>query len=119
MSQIFEPPPIHFESLAGKAREYPLLQIVHAQLVLLFEDVLCQRLDVREVVLLRSTVYRFIEVKGLIHHGTVVYMIRYGIESVILWNGSEILLAVVLAQGLVVPYDAFLHIVAVQARLIR
>ena len=39
-------------------------------------------------------------------------------EAIILGNGGEKVLAVVLSQGLVIPHDAFLHIAAVQSGLV-
>ncbi|GFI06880.1 hypothetical protein IMSAGC006_01628 [Muribaculaceae bacterium] len=40
-------------------------------------------------------------------------------EAIILGNGGEKVLAVVLSQGLVIPHDAFLHIAAVQSGLVH
>ena len=44
-------------------------------------------------------------------------MVGDGAEAVILRNGGEIVLAVVLPQRLVVPHDAFSHVAAVQTGL--
>ena len=60
-------------------------------------------------------VYRFIEVKELTDHGAVADMFGYGAETVILGNAANIVFTVVLAQGLVVPRDAFLYIPSVQS----
>ena len=46
-------------------------------------------------------------------------MFGYGAEAVILGNTTDVVLAVVLAQGLVVPCDAFLHIPSIQFRLLH
>ena len=48
-------------------------------------------------------VYRLIEVKELAYYGAVVQMFGYGTEAVILGNAADVVLAVVLAQGFVVP----------------
>ena len=63
----------------------------------------------REITLLWLVVYRLIEVKELAYYGAVVQMFGYGAETVILGNAADVVLAIVLAQGLVVPRDAFLH----------
>ena len=55
-------------------------------------------------------VYRFIEVKKLADYGAVADVFGYGAETVILGNAADVVLAIVLAQGLVVPRDAFLYI---------
>ena len=78
-----------------------------------------QRLDVREIPLFRSVVYRFIEVKELSDHRTIADVFGYGAETVILGNAADIVLAVVLAQGLVVPRDTFLYIPSVQLWLLH
>lgn len=93
------------------------MQIVHSQLILLSEDVMYQELDVREISLFGLMVCRLIEVKELSDHGTVADMFGYGAETVILGNAADIVLTVVLAQGLVVPCDALLYIPSVQFRL--
>ena len=64
-------------------------------------------------------VYRFVEVKELADHWAVADVFGYGAETVILGNAADIVLAVVLAQGLVVPCDAFLYIPSVQFRLLH
>ena len=64
-------------------------------------------------------VYRFVEVKELADHGTVADVFGYGAEAVILGNAADVILAVILSQGLVVPCDAFLHIPSVQFRLLH
>ena len=64
-------------------------------------------------------VYRFIEVKELAYDGAVVQMFGYGAETVILGNAADVVLAVVLAQGLVVPHDAFLYIPSVKFGLLH
>ena len=95
------------------------LQIVHSQLILLPEDVPYQRLDMREVPLFWLVVYRFIEVKELTDHGTVADVFGYGAETVILGYTADVVLAIVLTQGLVVPRDAFLYIASVQTGLVH
>ena len=64
-------------------------------------------------------VYRFIEVKELADHGAVADVFGYGAETVILGNTADVVLAIVLAQGLVVLRDAFLYIPSVQSRLLH
>ena len=64
-------------------------------------------------------VYRFVKVKELADHGTVADVFGYGAEAVILGNAADVILAVILSQGLVVPCDAFLHIPSVQSRLLH
>lgn len=95
------------------------LQVVHSQLVLFPEDVPYQRLDRGKITLHRFVVYRLIEVQELVHYRTVIHMVGHSAETVILWNSGEIMLAIVLPQGLVVPHDAFLYIAAVQLGLVH
>lgn len=64
-------------------------------------------------------VYRFIEVKELTDHRAVADVFGYGAETVILGNAADVVLAIVLAQGLVVPRDALLYIPSVQSRLLH
>ena len=64
-------------------------------------------------------VYRFIEVKELTDHRAVADVFGYGAETVILGNAADVVLAIVLAQGLVVLRDAFLYIPSVQSRLLH
>ena len=64
-------------------------------------------------------VYRFIEVKELTDHRAVADVFGYGAEAVILGNAADVVLAIVLAQGLVVLRDAFLYIPSVQSRLLH
>ena len=64
-------------------------------------------------------VYRFVEVKELADHGTVADVFGYGAEAVILGNSADVILAVILSQGLVVPCDAFPYIPSVQFGLLH
>ena len=64
-------------------------------------------------------VYRFIEVKELADYGAVIQMFGDGAEAVILGNASDVVLARVLAQGLVVPHDAFPYIPSIQFGLLH
>ncbi len=64
-------------------------------------------------------VYRLIEVKELADYRLIPDVLGYGAEAVILRHGGEIVLALVLPQRLVVPYDTLLHIAAVQTRLVH
>ena len=64
-------------------------------------------------------VYRLIEVKELADYGAVVQMFGYGAEAVILGNAADVVLAIVLAQGFVVPHDAFPYIPSVQFGLLH
>ena len=64
-------------------------------------------------------VYRLIEVKELAYYGAVVQMFGYGAETVILGNAADVVLAIVLAQGLVVPHYAFPYIPSVQFGLLH
>ena len=77
-----------------------------------------QRLDRGEDALHRLVVYWFIEVQELVHYRTIIYMVGNRTEAVILRYCGEIVLAIVLPQGLVIPHDAFLHIAAVQSGLV-
>ena len=76
-------------------------------------------MDRGKITLHRLVVYRFIEVQELVHHRTVIHMVGNCAEAIILGNGGEKVLAVVLSQGLVIPHDAFLHIAAVQSGLVH
>ena len=73
----------------------------------------------REIALFRLVVYRFIEVKELADHGMVADVFGYGAEAVILGNAADVVLAVVLAQGFVVPCYAFPYIPSVQLGLLH
>ena len=64
-------------------------------------------------------VYWLIEVKELADYGAVADMFGYGAEAVILGNAADVVLAVVLAQGLVVPRYAFPYIPSVQFGLLH
>ena len=64
-------------------------------------------------------VYRFVEVKEFADHETVADVFGYCAEAVILGNAADVILAVILSQGLVVPCDAFLHMPSVQFRLLH
>ena len=99
--------------------EVEQLQVAHAQLVLLAKDVFHQRADAGEVTLLWPVAYRFVEVEKLADYGLVAHVVGYGAETVILGNAADIVLAVVLAQGLVVPRDTFLYIPSVQLWLLH
>ena len=46
-------------------------------------------------------VYRFVEVKELADHGTLADVFGYCAEAVILGNSADVILAVILSQGLV------------------
>ena len=73
----------------------------------------------REIALLWLVVYRLIEIKELTDHGTVADVFGDGTETVILGNAADVVLAIVLAQGLVVPCDTFLYIPSVQSWLLH
>ena len=45
-------------------------------------------------------VYRFVEVKEFADHGTVADVFGYSAEAVILGNTADVILAVILSQGL-------------------
>ena len=64
-------------------------------------------------------VYRFVKVKELADHGTVADVFGYGAEAVILGYAADVVLAIVLAQGLVVPCDALPYIPSVQSWLLH
>ncbi len=95
------------------------LQIVHAQLVLFAEDVPHKRLDVRERPLVGNVVDRFIEVEKVVNLLTVVGVARHGAEAVVLGNVGNEILAVVLAQCLDAPRNAFAHRSAAQLQLVH
>ena len=95
------------------------LQVVHAQLVLLPEDVFHQRADAGEAAFLRSVSYRLVEVEELSDYGLVTHMVGDGTETVILRHGRHAVFAVVLSQGLGVPCDAFLHTAPVNQWLVN
>ena len=62
-------------------------------------------------------VYRLVEVKELAYYRLITDVFGYGAETIILGYAANVVLAVVLAQGLVVPCDAFPYIPSVQSRL--
>ena len=64
-------------------------------------------------------VYRLIEIKELADHRAVADVFGYGTKAVILGNAADVVLAVVLTQGLVVPRYAFPYIPSVQFGLLH
>lgn len=61
--------------------------------------------------------YRLVQVQEVVYYLTVVHMVGNCAETVILGNTSQIVLAVILAERLVVPDNAFLDVSSVQSGL--
>ena len=68
---------------------------------------------------MRLVVYRLIEIEELADYRLIIDVFGYGAETVILGYAANVVLAIVLAQGLVVPCDAFPYIPSVQSRLLH
>ncbi|MFR4552288.1 MAG: hypothetical protein ACLT49_03220 [Sutterella wadsworthensis] len=73
----------------------------------------------REITLLRLVGYRLVEVKELADYRLIADVFGYGAEAVILGYAADVVLAIVLAQGLVVPCDALPYIPSVQSWLLH
>ena len=72
------------------------MQIVHAQFVLLPENVSCQCLYMGKRTFLRLVSRRLVEIEETAYHGLIVHMVGDGAEAVILRDGRQIVPAVVL-----------------------
>ena len=95
------------------------MQIVHAKLVLLTEDVKKQFLDVRKIPFHWLVAYRLVEIEKTVYYSSVVHMFGNGTESVILVDILDELLAVVLTQGFHVPRDALSYLPSIDSRLVN
>jgi hypothetical protein len=77
--------------------EIEQLQVVHAQLILLTEDMSYQRFNMWKFPFWGLVPYWFIEIEELVNHWLVVDMIRNSAETIVLGNSSQKILAIVLA----------------------
>ena len=93
------------------------LQIVHAQFVLFTEDVAHQCLNVGEVSFFWLVSYRLVQIQEVVYYLTIVHMVGNGTETVLLWNVSQIVLAIILTKCFVVPDNALLDVSPVQSGL--
>ena len=80
---------------------------------------ICSTNERTEITLLQLVGYQLVEVKELADYRLMADVFGYGAEAVILGYAADVVLAIVLAQGLVVPCDALPYLPSVRSWLLH